>query len=51
MVETVLVAVVFPPPQLKEAPMVVEEAIRLSLRLLQVRTACAAIAALGATIF
>ena len=50
-VETVFVAEVFPPPQLKVAPVVLDVAVRLSLKLVQVRTAGAAIAALGATMF
>jgi hypothetical protein len=49
--ETIFVAVVTPPPQLKVAPPVVDEAVNVSLVLVQVKTEGAAILAPGATIF
>ena len=49
--EMVLVVVVFPPPQLKVAPPVVEEAVNVSLIVVQVKTLGAAILALGAVVF
>ena len=44
-------AVVLPPPQLKVAPPVVDEAVRVSLVVVQFKTTGAAILALGAVIF
>ena len=44
-------AVVTPPPQLKVAPLVVDEAVKVSVVVVQVKAAGAAILALGATIF
>ena len=49
--ETVFVAVVIPPPQLKVAPPVVDEAVRVSLVVVQFKTTGAAMLALGAVIF
>ena len=49
--EIVLVAVVTPPPQLNVAPPVVDDAVKVSLVLLQVKTDGAAILALGIVIF
>ena len=46
-----LFAVVTPPPQLKVAPPVVDEAARTSLVVVQVKTAGAAILALGEVMF
>ena len=51
MLETVLIAVVTPPPQLKVALLVVEEAVNASLVLAQVNTAGAVILARGVAIF
>ena len=47
--ETVFVVVVFPPPQSNVAPPVVEDAVNVTLVLVQVSTAGAAMLALGAT--
>ena len=47
----VLVEVVIPPPQLKAAPPVLDDAVRDSLVLVQVNTAGGAILAFGAVIF
>ena len=44
-------AVVTPPPQLKVAPPVVEEAVKVSLVVLQVKTAGALTLALGTVVF
>ena len=49
--ETVFVAVVIPPPQLKVAPPVVDDAVNVSLVLVQVRIAGAAMLALGMAVF
>ena len=50
-VVTVLVVVVLPPPQLKVAPRVVDEAVKVSVVLVQVKTVGAPMLALGAVIF
>ena len=50
-VETVFVAVVIPPPQLKVDPPVVEDAVMVSLVTEQVKTPGAAMLALGAVLF
>ena len=47
----VLVAVVTPPPQLKVALLVVDEAVRVSLVVVQVNVTGAAMLAFGATMF
>ncbi len=49
--EIVFVAVVIPPPQLKVAPPVVEEAVNVSPVFVQVKTDGAATLALGAVMF
>ena len=49
--EMVLVAVVTPPPQLKVAPPVVDDALNISLRVVQFNTVGAATLALGAVRF
>ena len=49
--EIVFVAVVFPAPQSKAAPTVIEEALSTTLVTVQVSTAGAAILAFGAVIF
>ena len=46
-----MVAVVTPPPQLKVAPLVVDAAVKVSLVVVHVKVAGAAILALGATVF
>ena len=47
----VLDAVVVPPPQLKVAPVVVDEAVNISLMFVQVKTDGDAILMLGAVMF
>ena len=49
--ETVLVVVVFPPPQLNVAPAVVDDAVNWTVKAVQVKVAGGAIVALGAVIF
>ena len=49
--DTVLVVVVLPPPQLKVAPPVVDEAVKTSLVVEHVKATGAAILAFGAVIF
>ena len=49
--ETAFVAVVTPPPQLKVAPPVVDEAVKVSLVVLQVKTTGALTLALGDVVF
>ena len=51
MVLTVLVLVVFPPPQSNVAPAVVDDAVSITLVTAQVRVAGVAIAAFGGVIF
>ena len=50
-VETVFVVVVLPPPQLKVAPPVVEDAVKFSFNVVQVKTTGAAMLAFGAVMF
>ena len=49
--EIVLVAVVTPPPQLKMAPTVVDEAVSVSLNVVQVKVVGAAMLAFGTAVF
>ena len=49
--ETVLAAVVMPPPQLNVAPVVVDDAVKVSLVVVQVRTTGVAMLALGKLMF
>ena len=49
--DTIFVVVVIPPPQLKVAPPVVEDAVNVSLVVEQVKTTGADTLALGAAIF
>ena len=46
-----MLAVVIPPPQLKVAPVVVDDAVRTSLVVVQFRTTGAAILAFGVIMF
>ncbi len=46
-----LVEVVIPPPQLYVAPLVVEEAVKTSLVMVQLKTSGVAILTLGAVVF
>ena len=49
--ETVFVVVVTPPPQLNVAPVVVDDAVKVTFKVVQVKIAEGAIATLGGVVF